>query len=268
MKKVFLYLTVLLSLLIAAAAAYGFFYEGAYLKETPNWTAQVIAQDWINLLVGIPVLLVSAFFAYKKSVKGYYFWLGSLVFMIYSFAIYAFNIHYNHMFYPYVAILGLSFYMLVFSLVNTDFEKIKKSFDSKWNGKGISILLLVTGGLFYLMWLSSVAGYLATGTEPADLALAGLVTNPVHVIDLAFFLPSAVVSAILLLKKSKFGYLFPFVILIAMILLSINIMAINVVVEMRGLGSARGLTYAFAGIIALYLVTLNGSFKKLKNKEI
>lgn len=267
MKRIYFILTGLLSVLILSTAFYGLFYDGAYLKETANWTAQVIAQDWINLFLGVPVLLISAFLAYRKSLIGYYAWLGSLIFILYSFVIYAFNIHYNHMFFLYVATLGLSFYLLVFSLTELDFQKIKEKFKAEWSGKGLSTLLLITGSLFYLMWLSSVAGFLKTGKLPSDLELAGLVTNPVHILDMAIFLPSAIISAILLRKKNKFGYVFPFIILIAMVLLSINIMAINVVVEMRGLGSARGLTYAFGVIIAIYMTILSFAFKNLKNKQ-
>lgn len=268
MKKVYLYLTGILSILISSTAVYGLLYEGAYTKETANWTAQVIAQDWINVLVGVPVLLLSAILAYRKSLKSFYIWLGSLVFIAYSFAIYAFNIHYNHMFYPYVAILGLSFYLLVFSLSNLDYQKIKDSFDKNWSGKSLSNLLLITGIMFYLLWLSSVVSYVLKGVMPPDLELAGLVTNPVHVLDMAIFLPSAIISAVLLKKKSKFGYVLPFVILIAMVLLSVNIMAINIVVEMRGLGSARALTYAFGVIIAIYLTIITISFKNLKRNEL
>lgn len=264
MKRVYLYLSELLAALIVSTGIYGLLFKDAYIKETANWTAQVIAQDWVNLLLGVPVLLVSAFLAYRNSLRAYFVWLGTLVFIAYSYVIYAFNIHYNQMFYPYVAILGLSFYMLVFSLANLDFQKIKDSFKAGWAGRGLSNLLLTTGILFYLMWLSSVAAYLIKGTFPVDLNTAGLVTNPVHVLDMAIFLPSAIISAILLKKKSKYGYVFPFVILIAMVLLSINIIAINVVVEMRGLGSARVLSYVFSGIVAIYLAVLYRSFKKLK----
>ncbi|MGB9006569.1 MAG: hypothetical protein WCB96_12665 [Candidatus Aminicenantales bacterium] len=78
MKKIYFFGSILLFFLIAVTAVYGLFVPGAYSRETANWATQARAQDWVDLLLAAPILLVSAFLAYKKSSKAYLVWLGTL----------------------------------------------------------------------------------------------------------------------------------------------------------------------------------------------
>lgn len=75
MKKIYFYGSILLVFLIVISAVYGLFIPGAYSRETANWATQARAQDWVDLLLASPILLVSAFLAYKKSSQAYLVWL-------------------------------------------------------------------------------------------------------------------------------------------------------------------------------------------------
>jgi len=139
MKKIYFFGSVLLFFLMAVTAVYGLFVPGAYSRETANWATQAKAQDWVDLLLAAPILLVSAILAFKKSSKAYLVWLGTLFFIVYSFLLYGFLVHFNTMFPVYMAVLGLSIYFLIFSLAQERnlIEKIHHS--ENWSRKGSSL---------------------------------------------------------------------------------------------------------------------------------
>jgi len=47
---------------------------------------------------------------------------------------------------------------------------------------------------------------LISGRTPQTLIDRALLTNPVHVLDYAFFLPAAIVTGVFLVKRKPFGY--------------------------------------------------------------
>ena len=75
------------------------------------------------------VLFIAAYFVNKGSVKAFLVWSGVLLYLIYAYVIYAFDVHFNSLFLVYVAILGLSFYALVGSVIQY-WKMIAKCFNS------------------------------------------------------------------------------------------------------------------------------------------
>jgi len=107
-SKTALWLSVIDALLVLLASASGIFLKSIYARETPSWAVQGIGQDIVNI-VAVVVLLIAVSFVNKESVKAFLVWSGVLLYLIYAYVIYAFDVHFNSLFLVYVAILGLSF---------------------------------------------------------------------------------------------------------------------------------------------------------------
>ena len=56
--------------------------------------------------------------------------------------------------------------------------------------------------MFGLLWVSQIARTGATGALPADVAKAGMATNPVYALDLGFFLPLCMVAGVALARRT------------------------------------------------------------------
>jgi hypothetical protein len=168
------------------------------------------------------------------------------------------------MFIVYVAVLGLSTYLLIFSLVNLDYERIKKQFHPAWTGKGLSNFLLVVAVCFGLLWLKGIVDFMITGQLSQASIDAGTATNPVHVLDLAFFIPAVVISAVLLKTKSKFGYVLPFIVLVNTILMGVLVIAISIVFAVKGLGSQTELLIGFSFVVLIATWFLVTSLRQLQ----
>src|SRR6266545_3910965 len=84
-------------------ALLGIFGHSAYARETSNWVAQAVAQDIANL-VAYSALIVLAVLAARGALRAYLAWIGLLGYSVYTFAIYAFAVHFGPLFLLYVAV--------------------------------------------------------------------------------------------------------------------------------------------------------------------
>lgn len=262
MGKNFFILSIGLSFLILTTSVYGIFNSSAYSAETTNWAVQTRAQDWINLVVAIPVLVASALLTYRKSVAGYLIWLGSLVFLIYSFVLYAFLVHFNSMFLLYLTILGFSLYLLIFSLSKNNFSIIKKSLSlNNFTRKLVSNFLIFLGCMFYLVWLKDIIPNLLNNKIPSSITETGLPTNGVYVIDLAILLPGLIFAGYFLKKDKAIGYVLSGLFLPFCLMMMINIAFIVYYLGANGLTTESSVVVIF-GFLSIISFALNVVFYK------
>jgi hypothetical protein len=229
-----LLLSVPLALLAIAGSIAGLVVDSVTVKETDNWAAQVTGQDVANLVV-FPAMLAAAWLAWRGSLRAFLVWSGLVAASAYTYAIYAFDVHWGRLFLLDVAVLGLSLWSLVGGLTALDANQVKRRFDTASPTRAAGILLLVVGAGFMLLWLSIELPAAVSGTPPDELADNGLVTNPVHVLDLALFLPAAIVAGVLLLRRQALGYALAPLVLTAMVAISIGIASLTIVAAERGL---------------------------------
>ncbi len=57
-----------------------------------------------------------------------------------------------------------------------------------------------------MLWLNEIVPDLLAGRASTSAEYWTVPTNPVHVLDLAFFLPAVIVSGALLLRRHRLGY--------------------------------------------------------------
>jgi hypothetical protein len=70
------------------------------------------------------------------------------------------------------------------------------------NRRAAGVLLIAVSALFGLLWTGQIATATTTGVLAPDLVRAGLTTNPVYALDLAFFLPLCALAGIGLLRRN------------------------------------------------------------------
>lgn len=195
-----------LTLSVALLAAAGLLAaDRIYNQETSVLFDQATAQDVVTLLPVAPLLAFLAVSARRGSLSAFLCLPGLLAFTVYNYAIYAFSIHFGPLFLVWVAILGLSIFALVGALATADMPAIKQRFAGRAMPRP-AWFLIVVAVLFVLLWLSEIVPSLLAGDPSRSARDWNVPTNPVHVLDLAFFLPAAVTSGILLLRRRPLGY--------------------------------------------------------------
>ena len=196
----------LVAALVAVTSLCGLFLEETYARETASWAAQAAGQDAANLLVAA-LLLAAVVFVRRGSLRAYLAWLGLLLYLVYAFAIYAFAVRFQFLFPIYVAVLGLSFYTLAGGLLAASPARLGLALRRNRWSSAAALFLLVVGALFGLLWLAEIVPAAVSGVPPASLGENSLLTNPVHVLDLAFLLPGMVATAYLLRRGAFAGRL-------------------------------------------------------------
>ncbi len=234
-RQIWIWLSALVSVLVAIASGAGIFVKSIYSQETASYAAQGIGQDIVNLVVAVPVLLISAYFLRKRSARALLVWLGALVYIVYSYVMYAFSVHFGFLFPVYIAVLGLSFYTLFGSLASLKISDLAASFSPNAKAKAVSAFLMIFGVAFFLLWSSDIVRSLAAGTVPRSVTDTGLPMNLVHVLDLGFILPGMVISSIMLWKGRPVGYLFAVPLLMFAAIMGMAIIAMLLVMSQRGM---------------------------------
>jgi hypothetical protein len=246
-----LLLSVALAVLAALGSVAGLLaVDRIYGQETEVFVDQAVAQDLVNLFVVAPGIAVLALLALRGSLAAYLTWLGFLTFTVYNYVIYVFSIQFGPLFLVWVAVFGAAFYALAGGLLSLDWNRAAAAFGAA-RQRFAAGFLLVTGSLFALLWLSDVVPALLDGTAPKGVTDLNLPTNPVHVLDLAIFLPAVAAVGVSLWRQRPVGYVGAPVMLLFLALTGLPVLVTVFVANARGNEPAWALLAPIGLITAL-----------------
>ncbi|MCL2127393.1 MAG: hypothetical protein FWH38_03985 [Treponema sp.] len=177
--------------------------KGIYKNESLSMASQVIAQDHVILALGIPVLMISLFFA-MKSLKGLFALAGTLGFFLYTYMSYAFTANYNNLFLVYVWLMTCSSAAFIAVCINIAGYGLVNCFSEKPKLKFAGIFMLVMGTLVAAMWLQRILPPLFAGKIPESVE--HYTTLIIQAMDLGIVIPAMLVAGILTLKRNPVGY--------------------------------------------------------------
>ena len=230
---------------VALAAGTGLLVPGFY-RDAPTWVSQARGQDLVTLLVGVPLLVVGLIGARRGSVRCLLLWLGAVGYMAYAYATYAFATHFNPLFLVYVLNFGLAVYALVFGLIRLDVGRLRSAFSPHAPTRLVAAALVGMGLLTALLWLGQDVPALLAGRVPGDVTEAGLLTNPIHVLDLGLVLPAAVLTGVLLARRRPWGFVLGAYFLVKFTTLGLAIMSMSVFMVADGQPLSVPLVVVFA----------------------
>ena len=248
-------LATLATILAAAAALAGLVLTGLYV-DAPNWAQQARGTDLATLLLAVPVLAIGLWNARRGSSAGRLAVLAGLLYLVYNYAIFSFSVAMNPLTAVHIAIFGLSLWSLV--LAGRTAVEGAEGATERLNRRAAGGLLVGVAVLFGLLWLGQIATTTTTGILPPDLVRAGISSNPVYALDLAFFLPLCALAGIGLLRRNgASAFAFPMLIWVALMGAGVvggfllmaaagDQIAVPVVIAISGLSVAASLLTAVA----------------------
>lgn len=245
-----------LSLLAGAAAVVGLVAaDRIYGRETDLLFDAAVAQDLATALLVAPVTALLGVQARRGSFAACLCLPGCLAFLAYNYAIYAFSLQFGPLFLLWVSLLGMSAFALAGTLAATDLAAVRRRFACRpMPGTATSLILVAT--LFALLWLSEVVPDLLAGGRSRSADDWQVPTNPVHVLDLALFLPAVVGSGVLLLRRHALGYATAAGQLVWMALTCVPILLTPAVASARGDTASWAVVLPIGGLLVALLVLL------------
>jgi hypothetical protein len=158
------------------------------------------------MLVAVPILLVSLFFARKGSLKGRMLLAGTLLYFFLTYLFYLTMAMFNPMFLVYVFLLSASFFALFLTLVSLNSENLPEHVQPGMPVKFLGGFLIFNAIAIGSLWMQVVIPPLFQDTIPVDLD--HYTTLIVQGLDLALFLPISFLTGLFLVKRAPVGYLF------------------------------------------------------------
>ena len=207
-------LAAIAAFLAAAAALAGLLFPGLYV-DAPNWALQARGTDLATLFLAVPVLAIGLWQARRGSHAGRLAVVAGLLYLVYNYAIFAFAVAMNPLTALHIAVFGVSLWSLVLAghVAVDDAEAVTE----RLNRRAASGLLIAVSAMFGLLWLGEIATTTATGILPRELVKAGISSNPVYALDLAFFLPLCALAGFGLLRMTTAAaYAFPMLVWVAL----------------------------------------------------
>ncbi len=227
MKKNITVLVIFTAVLSIVAASMGiftqygdgsFFYEsirgetiqiygkGLYRHMSADVAIQGIAQDVVTLFIAVPLLILALIGYLRGSQRSKLLLTGISGYFFVTYLFYMAMGMYNYLFLVYISLLGLSFWSLLLLLTSFDPEALRASFSASAPVKFTGGFLVFNAISIALLWLSVIVPPLLTGSVFPE-GLDHYTTMIVQGFDLGLMLPLAIVSGLLLWRKTSLGYL-------------------------------------------------------------
>jgi len=190
--------SLLIALLIAVASVTGIVY-----RTTLYPSAQLVGNvgtDGFNLVLGLPILLGSMWFARRGSLMGLLFWPGALLLDLYVYVAYLVGVPFNALFLLYLVIVTLSAYTLIGLVAQIDAVAVRQRFMGVVPARTVGGILAVLALLFIARTMSVVVSALVNSTAVNPIEQATWVS------DFAVECPLLLVAGVLLWRRKSLGY--------------------------------------------------------------
>lgn len=216
--------------------------HGLYFYDTVSTAAQMQGNDLVTLVVGLPLLALSAWSALRGSLRGRLLLAGTLGFFLYTYMSMSMLTAYNALFLVYVALFTMCLYAFVLSLMAIDVQSLPGHFSPDLPRGWIAGVLFAVGGFLALAWLGRIGGPLLQGIDPV---MENATTLVIQAMDLALIAPLAVLGGVLLLRRSAWGYLLASVAVLKGLTMALAVSAMGINMALRGVPDSLAILVPF-----------------------
>jgi hypothetical protein len=230
--KIAYVLSFVILFLATLASTFGLFSETLY-RDNDLIIAAWKGNDLVTLFVVIPLMIISLRGSSKGSNRSHLIWMGTLLYMLYNYMFYLYGAAFNKLFLVYVALFTLSIYALIIALLKTDASNISSQFSKKTPVKWISGFMLFFGTLLGVLWIIMSLSFVFTNKIPQAITQTDHPTGIVFATDLSILIPALIISAIFLLKRKDWGYVFSSMVLIKATTYGMALIAMSVIAKFR-----------------------------------
>jgi hypothetical protein len=159
-----------------------------------------VGQDALNLIVGLPILLVSMWLARRGSLIGLLLWPGGLFYVLYDYGYYVLGAPHTILFIPYIALMTLSAYAMIGIVVSIDGDAVRDRIAAGLPARLVGGFLAALALLFTALWSGLSLSATLSG------AAFDIVPRVVTTLDLTVQLPALFVGGVLLMRRHQLGY--------------------------------------------------------------
>jgi hypothetical protein len=190
--------SLIIALLMALASAAGLLYP-ARIYPTDELLQSFVANDVIDLAIGVPILLGSMWPARRGRLVGLLFWPGALMYVLYNHIAYVCAMPLSWALLLHMALVTLSAYTTIGLVASVDPKVVQQRLSGAVPEKLAGGVLVGLGGLFLLFVIGTTGGAIVSQTPIAETKLA------VQVAD-SMIIPAWIIGGVMLWRRKALGY--------------------------------------------------------------
>ena len=196
-------LSTVVAVVMLAQSAFGLLFRGQY--RDVEWIAATwLGNDWVTLVVALPLLSAGIVLTRSGSVRGMLLWLGTLAYAIYNSAYYLFGAALNAFFPLYALTVIVAAAALILALSGIAPSGIARRFRAVTPARLVGGYFVFVGLSLAAAWLGMWSAYVFAGRptpiEPEAFKL-------VAALDTVLMVPILAIGGILLWRRNAWGYL-------------------------------------------------------------
>lgn len=200
--------TLTTAVLALVATAAGLLVEDVYTGDAAT-AAMLRGYDLVTLVVALPLLLLGLVGARRGTLVGLVLTASLLAYTAYSYAYYVFGTGFNDLFLLHVATLAVASTALLVVLLGVDPERFRSAGTGHVPARTVAGLLGLLTVSLGGMWVYHAVANAVTGDVPVGSALVetDLVVHLGMALDLAVLVPLYGVAAVLVWRRTGWGFL-------------------------------------------------------------
>lgn len=194
-------LTLTLAVLMTAQSLMGLLVPEQY-RDVDWIKATWYGNDWLTLIMGVPLLLMSSIRAERGSSRAFLLWIGAVGYAIYNYAFYLLGAALNAFFPLYVICVVLATVVLILTLATHDATAVTLSARPAAPLPLIGGSFVIIGLGLAVVWIGMWAAHVFAGRPtPLDPEAFRLVAS----LDLSIMVPALVSGGVLLWRRRPWG---------------------------------------------------------------
>ena len=187
-------LSLVIAILFVAASLGGLLFSAVFYP-TDELIESFLANDLINMLVGLPILTGSMWLSRRGSLAGLLLWPGALLYVLYNYIVYAFGTPLSSFTPMYLGLVILCSYGIIYILRIIDCDSVMDRISRKVPVRAPGLVLAVFGGLFLIRAIGVMMSKTTISISEMGLLIA----------DSALSFPM-IGGGILLIRRKPLGY--------------------------------------------------------------
>jgi hypothetical protein len=196
-------LSALLVVLMILQSVLGLVFQGQY-RDVEWIKATWYGNDWVTLVLGVPLFILSLLLARRGSIRGLLLWLGMLGYCVYNYAYYMLGAALNAFFPLYILPVVLSVVILVLMLARINVIDIAARFRQNTPIRVIGGYLVFIAVGLTLIWMGMWAVHIFAGQPtPIEPEAFKLVAS----LDITIMVTALALGGILLWRGIAWGYI-------------------------------------------------------------
>jgi len=226
LPKAVIWLSALVAVLVLVAAATGVFYRtpgaqisfvtirgehaiyqgsGLYRYDPASVAREGVIWDVIDLFLALPLFAAAIVLSQRNALRGRLGLSGMLFYFVYKYLMYAVMVAFNPLFLVYLAIFALSALAFFLNLGGIEVSRLPAHIAARFPRRLFIGFALTMSAALVLLWVGRIIPYTLANRFPDEFG--GLTTLVTQAFDLGMVVPLLLATAILLWRRSAWGYL-------------------------------------------------------------